>query len=364
MATPLCPALYQRMQEELGDVSITHEGEEAIKGTAMTVMGKTRYYGGSEGEYYVANCPFCGDQKKRLYVNYKFAEKDQRHKAICYNDTMCLTGEAGKANRRKLYAVLVEKANIPFSFRAPDRTKIAKLPDTPPPLPGTVRLLHEMPPTHEAVRYLREQRRLDPIQLDREYGVGVVVAANPEYWRTQGRLYVPITMSGKLVGWQCRVAAELDWKKLKIPKYYNLPDMHKSLMLYGYDAAVRAQSPFVIVVEGVTDVWGVGPPSVAILGGSISDAQVGLILGTWKHVILYLDGDARTLKTNRANQPEGAKTMLEKAYDKLAPAVASMGGVLHVTSLPGELDPGKLSRAQNWDWLVNSYTNALRGHGR
>lgn len=360
MPQPLCPALYRRMEELFGHVEIVHEGEEAVPGQVMTVMGRDRVYGGSNGEYYVVNCPFCGDTSGRLNVNYQFMEPKHRHKAVCYNETACLTGEAGKVNRRKLFEAFSSGAPLAFSYRPATSVKLT-LPDAPPPLPGVVLPLHAVSPGHPAVRYLVEQRKLDPIQLDREYGVGVVMSASPMYWKTQGRVYVPITMHGKLVGWQTRYPGELDWKKEGITKYYNLPDMHKSLMLYGYDAAVNARADFVILVEGVTDVWGCGPPAVSILGGSISDAQIGLILSRWRHVILYLDGDAVMVKGARVGKPEGAKTMLERAYDKLLPALSAVGGSLTVVSLPSDLDPGKLSRKDNWDWIISSFQKTQRG---
>ena len=69
-----------------------------------------------------------------------------------------------------------------------------------------------------------------------------------------------------------------------------MPGMAKRQILFNYPAAL--QQPFVIVVEGITDVWATGPWAVARLGKSPSHQQCSLLLQNWqdKPIVLMLDG--------------------------------------------------------------------------
>ena len=96
-------------------------------------------------------------------------------------------------------------------------------------------------------------------------------------------------MNGTLRGWQARYVDEPADKA--IPKYYNMPSMRKNELLYNFDRASRC--PMVCLCEGVTDVWSVGPASVALFGKTLSQHQKLLIASTWKEgvVVVMLDGD-------------------------------------------------------------------------
>lgn len=121
-----------------------------------------------------------------------------------------------------------------------------------------------------------------------------------------------------MVGWQARYLGTADWHV--IPKYYGLPGMKKRLMLYNYDNAI--DKPFVVVVEGPTDVHVVGDHAVAILGKNMSRYQYLRILNTWpgKPVILILDPDAReemrsTVADMRANDVVVVEVNLPDGFD-------------------------------------------------
>jgi DNA primase len=130
--------------------------------------------------------------------------------------------------------------------------------------------------------------------------------AAAEYPLVNGRIITPVTMNGECVGWQARAPFECDWGARHIPKYYNLPGMPKTSMLYGYDQAVG--EPFCIVVEGVTDVWRVGVGAIATFGKTLSFSQAELIYQNWKKVVIAYDSDAH-------EYVERAKMMLESKMD-------------------------------------------------
>jgi DNA primase len=151
-----------------------------------------------------------------------------------------------------------------------------------------------------------------------------------------GRIYVPIRMGGRLVGWQGRYAGELDWGATGKPKYYNAPGMRKGQLLYNYDQALR--QPLVVVVEGVTDVWRVGPAGVALFGKSASPEQARLLAAGWhgKPVVVLLDADA-------ADEAEKVRRQVAALHPEQ----------VVVVTLPDGLDPGSCPRDELWKYLLD-----------
>ena len=146
--------------------------------------------------------------------------------------------------------------------------------------------LHRLSEAHPAVQYVRE-RGYDPVWLGQEKGVTYCEAARPEFPLVNRRLVIPVHMFGRLVGWQARHLGE---PPDGVPRYWTMPGMKKSQVLYNYDTA--RGSDFVVVTEGPTKVWSVGDMAVAALGDTLSSFQVQL-LTTWKTVVIYLDGKAQ-----------------------------------------------------------------------
>ena len=93
----LNPVLYARLVELFDEVRISHEGIEATPGVVMVVGGQRVSIGAEHGEYYSVNCPFCGDTRGRLYINHTYTRN--RERAVCYNETSCLTGTINRPNR-------------------------------------------------------------------------------------------------------------------------------------------------------------------------------------------------------------------------------------------------------------------------
>jgi DNA primase len=183
--------------------------------------------------------------------------------------------------------------------------------------------LRELDEDHQAVAYLRH-RGFDPAELSERWQVGYCLSSR--FLPMSERLYIPIHQGGKLVFWQGRTLVE----GLKM-KYFNTPGLHKSSYLYNFDRARK--QPGVVVVEGVTDAWRVGPSAVAFFGKKASREQITrlIICSHGKPLLVALDGEA------------GSET------DILVGELRRLrSGSLVVVRLPADKDPGSLAREELW----------------
>jgi DNA primase len=157
------------------------------------------------------------------------------------------------------------------------------------PAAEVVYALHMLPPDHPANVYLRS-RGYDPAQLSSKLRVGYCYTAYYDFRIASDRIIIPIYFADHFVGWQARSVGE---PAGGAPKYYSMPGMRKNEILYNYDEARKYS--FVVICEGPTDVWRVGPPAVALLGKTMSTAQRHLIAAGWGKgaAVVLLDGDAR-----------------------------------------------------------------------
>ncbi len=100
----------------------------------------------------------------------------------------------------------------------------------------------------------------------------------------QWRIFIPIYLDGTLVSWTTRSLSD------KGVRYVNAPSEWESIprreLLYGEDFVGHT----VIVVEGATDVWKIGPGAVATFGVAFSRAQVEK-LSKYSHRIICFDSE-------------------------------------------------------------------------
>jgi hypothetical protein len=129
------------------------------------------------------------------------------------------------------------------------------------------------------------------------------------------------------VGWQAR---SIGAPPPGTPKYLTMTGMKKTEVLYNYDTA--KSFPYVVICEGPTDVWRVGPAGVALFGKTISTVQGHLVASGWGGgaAVVLLDADAH----------EEAR----RVHDALA------GLVRHrvLVRLPEGKDPGDLTHEDLW----------------
>lgn len=334
----LLPGGVRRIAKE-GELAELHEVRNV-----RTMQYSTRRLAG--GEEYVVDCPFCGDSKGHLYINYRYGEFDEctgsenAHLAICFRRD-CIKDPDNRAELRdKLCNYLLATRPVE-ARRAPIVRDSGRL--SPVQAPGDILPIETLSPSHYAVRYLTE-RGYDIQELAKLWQVGVCTDARDR--NLIGRIYMPIYQDDQLVGWQARWPADIDWKANGLPKYYNLPSMPRRLMLYNYDLAKESQ--VVVICEGVTDVWRVGVAGVALLGKTMSPQQTDLVVKTWgEHVIIIcLD----------SNDPDAARSA-EDIYNRLLPRVR---GCLVNARLPDGLDPGSCQRDYLWDFLRDQVNRSVK----
>jgi hypothetical protein len=308
----LRPELYRRLERLFGDPRVAHAGEPIEWGLRQTAAGRwTRYIdsqglGHARGETYVVNCPFCGDHRRRLYVNHMWGLPDPVTGSLnlwlakCYNETNCLDVVGHPA---ALYDQVFWDGAPPTDLVRPAGAFGASRPVGPRwRWPGRVVPLHELPDGHPARAYVAA-RRYDPDWLGRHLGVGALERADwPDYEWLVGRLVIPVFDAGACVGWQARAL----WPH-KV-KYYTADGMNRGGCLYNVDSARRFGHA--VVVEGVTKVWRYGPEAVATFGNAVTGNQLAR-LTAWPVVVVMLDPNAAESSAKTVRSLSTVRRVLE-----------------------------------------------------
>jgi len=149
-----------------------------------------------------------------------------------------------------------------------------------------------IPPDVEALSRLHKSyllgRLFDPDELAKLWDLrGIRISA-----RLSWRIWIPIYHQGEIVPWTTRaIGAKVS------PRYMSAsPDeerIHHKSILYGMDYVHHS----VVVCEGPTDVWRIGPGAVATLGTSFTDSQVEQLSRIPIRVICF---DSETTAQKRA----------------------------------------------------------------
>lgn len=331
MAEPLNPELYRRLKRLYRNVRISNDGQ-AMKARVVRDFLDDGYKLSIShtGEYYQVCCPFCRDTRFRLYINHMYGQRDSRGRkmnflAICYNDEACMSKPACRASLDE---------HITESDGMLERVRIRKGEDVPEAdrechLPGPCTRVDALPASHHARTYL-EGRGYDVGVLGRRYQVAW--CSGSHFFLASNRIIIPVYSRGRLKGWQARYIGDLNWADKEAhhpPKYFNLPGMRRNQLLYNSDRASQYET--VVVVEGPTDVWSLGPMGVCTFGCSLSDRQrrILAVASRGKSVVLLYDREAF--------EEAGAKKA-ERTLAKMMP------GRFASVRLPHGRDPGSLER--------------------
>jgi hypothetical protein len=338
----LNPRLYHLLDNNIpgGVVRIANEGQVHRQNTYYDFQTERfRSARVCSGEEYQLRCFFCDDRSAHLSVSHLYGvpdkDTDNLHLVHCYRRD-CL----GNPDNRHQCSIRV------FGGLAHDhRTRGQHLPAPaevegpegliePVELPQPFKPIVELPPTHSARHYLWA-RGFDVRELWETWGVGYAPIFCTDR-KAAGRIIIPVRLGGVCVGWQARYIGHVP-KGSCVRKYLNPHGFPKRRLLYNYDLASRA--PFVVVCEGVTDVYAVGPCGVALFGKSASPQQEDLLVRHWgdKVILLLLDNDDNDAQVKAAQ--------LEQ---RLRPRMR--GGLLRV-QLPSNLDPGICPRGNLWEFL-------------
>jgi DNA polymerase I-like protein with 3'-5' exonuclease and polymerase domains len=304
---PLNPQLYQALAAAFGKVGISHPGEQRSVRYAPNHANGSKFSAKPVkfGEQYQIDCPFCGDRRQRCHVSYMCGIYDPRSNNYGWSLFYCFNEkcQSRSENWRRLRTRLQE-AGYQAGSLLPARDL---LPFTTAPQPVPCRLperlipLHQLPDDHEALAYLIA-RRFNPLNISVRYGVCYCASNTTVEPTFENRLCIPIYQSRsnsigagplllsefELVGWQAR---SLDDNSQ--PKYLSFAGFKKSQCLYGLSAALSTSGP-VVLCEGVTDAWRLGPGSLALFGKTISRQQIRLINQHFagRSIVILLDRDA------------------------------------------------------------------------
>jgi len=108
------------------------------------------------------------------------------------------------------------------------------------------------------------------------------------------RIIAPVYYKNKIISYQGRDYTEKQAEKYKACRMEDEAVHHKHV-LYGIDEAVGNT---VVVVEGVTDVWRLGPGSVATFGIKYTNWQIKE-LKRFKKIVVFFDADPQAKKQSR-----------------------------------------------------------------
>lgn len=346
---PLNPTLYRLLEMNFGEVGIVSEGQEIswdvvsrrlldsrVNGQNRKVTAGRRIH--HSGEEYKVNCPFCNDQRMRLYINHRWAVFDEEtgsHNlflAQCFNEGCVDSAE----RQRQLQELVFSSARSGRMRILPGKKSPSRVTEVSPPGPMLdLATLTRNHPRHPAILYLRE-RGFDPEKISQLYGV--YYCPSSKYSLAQHRLICTMRQDGRLVGWQARYIGTPPDKR--IPKYWSCPGMARRLLAYNYDQAVLHHT--IPIVEGPTDVWNMGPMSMGLIGKTMNPSLQRRFTatlqekGTGQVVPVILDPEQ-----DETAKRKGKPHHIEKLVNELRP---KLGDRVFGIYLPEGYDPGSLDR--------------------
>lgn len=334
--------LFRRMVGTFGNVLIKHKGEaQTYRRSIDMKTGERIKVVDNAGEAYAVCCPECNDTRFRCNINHMYGTDDKNgrprtHLVYCFNAgcPLCTESEASAARDRIERLLLskhftdLRKAHIKVGKKV-DLDKIRT------DWPGQVTRLDKLPEDHKAVRYLRDDRHFDVGVLARYYNLHWCYKSDRSM--CEDRIIIPIYANKRMVGWQARYPGDLDWKNCYFPKYYTAPGTPRRNILYNLGNASKYKTG--VIVEGVTDVYGIGPMSVGTLGAVMTSPQQDLFVRHFKGetgVLLY-DPDA-----------DGKKSTVELVESLRA----RLDGNFCQVKLPEGVDPGSLDRRFSRNYIA------------
>ena len=180
-----------------------------------------------------------------------------------------------------------------------------------------------LPPEAMKLNYTQKEylksRGFNPFHLQSEYKL----KATSYFGEYAYRIIIPIYLDGKLVSYQGRDYTGKHDLKYKACKKENEIIHHKHIV-YNAD---NCNQDFVILVEGVTDVWRLGDNTAALFGISYTIQQIEFIKNRWKRVCIFFDSEIQAQ---------------EKA-NKLGASLSGMGIDVQIAHFPNIDDPGNLN---------------------
>lgn len=376
----LNPSLYAALVDRFGDVRVTNEG---IPGEyTCPPLGKGRFKRGTKeikfasvldwGEVYSVCCPGCRDMRHRLFISHYTGEsvalKTTKDKKTgekkpsdwyqfgsvyhCHNEQCVLTDEMRQITHKareykatKGWQTVVE--NRPSKFTKYVLAEIQ--------LPMAYPLMSSGTP--DRAREYLQSRLFDTNEIMSVFDIRFLPKGSQLWKSTEDewlvsrydRLLIPIYQGLRVVGWQARMIDKITDKKQKKYIFPPLRETHnigKNNWLYNKDVAKFHED--MVLVEGVTDVWRVGPNAVCSFGKTLSPKQIHSLKLLWGYsgsCVICFDSDTWTKPKEKAR--------LDMLVRKLREEKVFPRGVA-VLYLPEGYDPADYPREQLLDMIAQT----------
>lgn len=285
--------LYQTLVRQFGWVQVLRENESAEYHHIVSPIRSLSDRSASirldySGEEFRVNCPFCNDTNGHLYINHLYGVDPEltvdRMPSLAYCHHGCLNAAKNRMALRSMLLglgtrnVFHIKQDNSVLFKKPVPRKLEPLSNVIP--------IEALPAWHVARKYLCEERGYSLDTLTK-YSVGYCDSSSQTKY-IKNCIVLPVYFKQAFSGWQARYIGD---PPPNVPKYYIQPGMRKSNVLYGYDFAF--DKPYIVIVEGVTDVWRVGNQAVCGFGKHLSLFQRDSLCSLGKPLVVMLDPDAR-----------------------------------------------------------------------
>lgn len=370
MQSLLNKPLYAALRVLYGDVEVVARGDKGnyVRQVNTTVKdGASREYvnynvqpGGSYGEQYRLDCPWCGDTRKRLYVSYLFGMRDPVTRFVNYGNIHCYNESCHTDyyNKKDLYDDIQLAGFSDFASSDEDihghdsqgggelldRGEVSR--------PGYMVPFSQIPPSspaYRAVTYLRDDRGFDVDMLESYYGVQYLARAH-RLKVLNGRIWTPMYRGGVLTAWTARAVPGLS--DTEIPHFHSPGGLGG--LVYGLGGALKCR--VLCIVEGVSDKWAVGRPGVALLSKKLGHLKcqrlfADIYSSSVEAVVVLLDPD----------QPESEleKGQVHHIQETVDTVTKYWSGLVFPVYLPSGTDPGGCSR----DFISKYLFGVLKSYG-
>jgi hypothetical protein len=330
---PLNPFLYRLLKDRFGDVRVAKPGM-AFKGEyKVKANGREGLDVEDWGETYAINCPKCSDTKFHCSVSHAWGNRDSRGRLNLFL-LVCFRGscngwqtyderksffdalQSGVTDGSSLTTATISAGHVDFQKK---RVFV---------MPGETIPLHDLEADHPANVYL-SSRGFVTDRLSKFYHLHYCLSS--KYRLARDRIIIPVEDGGEIRGWQARYIGDLDWKaKNTPPKYFTVPGMRRSRLLYNFDKAKQYKT--LVLCEGPSDVWAFGPMAACIFGSHVTGTQALRIEKAFADysVVLLLDPEAMSSDHVTRLTDDWKQGKFDGGF---APVV-----------LPAGEDPGSLSR--------------------
>lgn len=259
------------------------------------------------------DCPWCPPPR---------GDKGRYRLGIEITSGRCNCWVSGK---HSLASLLVEKAKISYKvadslLKGVSLRRLLPKEKTRHKVSGTLIKPAGVKPMMQAhLKYLKDERHLDPLLIEKMWNVQGIGISYPLQWR----LYIPIYLNGVEVSWTTRSIGKNNPQRY-ISAVPAQEKFHLKDVLYGIDM-VRTT---LVIVEGPTDAWNIGPGAAATLGLNYTPAQIDLMKRFPWRVVCF------------DNSPDA-----QKRADQLCDTLSLFPGRTTRICLDAE-DPGSASKAE------------------